>query len=49
MPGLLEDGEWEWYIKDKIKNVVELGKSSELRQAIINQSSVKHSEQISLG
>jgi hypothetical protein len=49
MPGLLGKGEWEWYIKDSIKNVIELGVDDELRNAIIDQKLVQHREAISLG
>jgi hypothetical protein len=47
--GLLGEGEWEWYIKDAIKNVKELGYGSELRKIIIDQRSVPNKEYISLG
>lgn len=46
--GLLGPGEWEWYIKDAIKNVKELGKC-ELRNVIIEQSEVPNKKYVSLG
>lgn len=38
--GLLGEGEWEWYIKDAIKDVKELGINSLLRKTIIEQRDV---------
>lgn len=49
-PGLLGDGEWEWYIKDYVKGVKELSyNDKELRDVIIDQRSVPNKEYISLG
>jgi hypothetical protein len=47
--GLLDEGEWEWYIKDAIENVKELGRESKLKKAIIEQSEVPNKEYIALG
>ena len=46
--GLLGEGEWEWYIKDAIKNVTELD-DSPLRKIIIAQRAVPNKEYLSLG
>ena len=46
--GLLGEGEWEWYIKDAIKDVNELGRNSILRDAIINQKAIPNKTYLSL-
>lgn len=38
MPGLLGEGEWEWYIKHADREIQELPPSSDVRLAIINQT-----------
>jgi hypothetical protein len=48
-PELLGEGGWEWYIKDAIKDVKELGLKSELRKIIIEQREVPNKEYVSLG
>lgn len=49
LTGLLEDGEWEWYIKQAIQDVKELGLKSELRKIIIEQKEVPNKAYLSLG
>lgn len=39
-PGLLGNGEWEFFIKDDIKTAAELALDSLLRQAIIDQRQI---------
>lgn len=46
--GLLGEGEWEWYIKNKVKDVHELGHDNVLRKAIIEQRAVPNKEYVSL-
>jgi len=47
-PGLLAKGEWEYFIKEKIKDVNEVAVSA-LRNAIIDQRKVPNKCYISLG
>jgi hypothetical protein len=47
--GLLDDGEWEYYIKQAVENVHELGLDSLIRRAVIEQSSVPNKTYIQLG
>ena len=48
-PGLLDDGEWECYIKASGNDVKELGLKDKLRKIIAEQVSVPHKEYMSLG
>ncbi len=47
--GLLDDGEWEYYIKQAVKDVHELGLDSLIRRAVIDQRSVPNRTYIQLG
>jgi hypothetical protein len=49
LPGLLDKGEWEWYIHDRIPTVTELSYGDELRTRIIEQKTVPNRTYIKLG
>lgn len=47
--GLIEDGEWEYYIKANITGVKELGVDNLLRKRLIEQENVPNSVRMKLG
>lgn len=48
-PGLLDDGEWEYYIETNIKDVAELSVTDTRRTQIIEQKDIKHKVYMRLG
>lgn len=47
-PGLVNEGEWNWYIKEAINNEVELERDTDLYLKLTKQKDVPHKEYLKL-